>query len=225
MPADRRKPLHSDFEMHLQKQPYTVDLDGFSLDVDEDVFPPDLGLCAQNMSRLCQQYAARIALDMGCGSGYLALSLHRSGISEVWASDIHFPAVACAQKNVKRNAPDGGIHVLQSDLFSNIPDSIKFDLIVFNQPFGPGEGEPVCGCGSDGGYEITKRFLLEMPSHLSQGGVAVMAFSDREPERNSPDHVARELGYPIKTLLHKYYGEANNYVFEIRPPSDSSSAR
>ena len=44
-----------------------------------------------------------------------------------------------------------------------------------------------------------------------------MAFSDREAAEHSPDRVATELGYPAKTLLHAYYGEANNYIFEIRP--------
>lgn len=216
--ASRHETLHPEFVTHLQQQPYTVILDGFTLDVDEDVFPPDLGLCAQNMARLCQLYAARSALDMGCGSGYLALSLQRSGVPEVWASDIHLPAVRCAAKNVDRNGSAGSIRVLQSDLFDGLPANVTFDLIVFNQPFGPAATEPVCGCGTDGGYEITKRFLLAAPAYLNPKGVLLMAFSDREPSRHSPDQVARELGYPVKTLLHKYYGGANNYVFEIRCP-------
>jgi hypothetical protein len=29
--------------------------------------------------------------------------------------------------------------------------------------------------------------------------------------------VAAELGYPVRTLYHAYYGEANNYIFEILP--------
>jgi release factor glutamine methyltransferase len=217
MPTDRHKPLHPEFRKYIERQPYSIVLDGFSLDVDEDVFPPDMGFCAQNMSRLCQNYSVRTALDMGCGTGYLALSLNRSGVSEVWASDIHLPAVICARKNVARNKSAGTIHVVQSDLFESIPDAIKFDLIVFNQPFGPGDGQPICGCGDDGGYDITLRFLKEAPKYLNQDGIVMMAFSDREPARNSPDHVARELGYPVQTLLHKYYGEANNFVFEIRP--------
>ena len=64
---------------------------------------------------------------------------------------------------------------------------------------------------------ITKRFLQQAPAHLRPGGVVMMAFSDREPTEHSPDRVAEELGYPVKTLLHAYYGEANNYIFEIRP--------
>jgi hypothetical protein len=29
--------------------------------------------------------------------------------------------------------------------------------------------------------------------------------------------VAAELGYPVSVLLDEYYGEANNYIYEIRP--------
>jgi release factor glutamine methyltransferase len=154
---------------------------------------------------------------MGCGSGYLALAMKRSGVEQVWASDIHRPAVECTRKNARENDFVGPIHVVLSDLFENIPASVKFDLIVFNQPFGPGQGQPICGCGSDGGYQITKRFLLQVPRYLRPGAVVLMAFSDREPAEHSPDRVAHELGYPVSVLLHANYNQANNFIYEIRP--------
>jgi len=176
----------------------------------QHVFPPDLGQCAQNLARVAARYQPRVALDMGCGTGYLALMLHRQGVSQVWASDVHPPAVACARKNVNRNAPQASVQVIHSDLFHNVPASIQFDLIVFNQPFGPGRGDTVCGCGPDGGSNITRRFLLAAPSHLSPQGVILMAFSDRVPEEHSPRTIAEGLGYHVQTVLRAYYGEANN---------------
>jgi hypothetical protein len=44
----------------------------------------------------------------------------------------------------------------------------------------------------------------------------MMAFSDRAPPENDPDLVARELGYTTTTLLHAYYDESNNFIYEIR---------
>jgi release factor glutamine methyltransferase len=209
--------IHSEFQHYIDQQPYSVELDGLQFIIDNDVFPPDMGHCSKNMARLAQDYHAQSALDMGCGSGYLALSLKRSGVSEVWASDIHEPAVECARRNVQMNPSVGPVHVVQGDLFENIPTNLKFDLIVFNQPFGPGQGDTVCGCGPDGGYRIARRFMLQAAHRLNPGGVLMMSFSDREPFENSPDRVAAELGYPVRTLLHAYYGDANNYIFEIRP--------
>jgi release factor glutamine methyltransferase len=217
MPADHPRPLHPEFQRLIDRQPYSVTLDGLRLTVDKDVFPPDLGRCAQNLARLAARYAPRVALDMGCGSGYLALALKRNGAGQVWAADLHPPAVACARKNVEQNPDVGPITVVRSDLFEQIPPSVTFDLILFNQPFGPGDERRVCGCGPDGGYQISKRFLVEAPARLSPGGVALMPFSDREPPENDPRRVAEELGYPVATLLHLYYNEANNYIYEIRP--------
>ena len=208
--------VHPDFAQLLAMQPYTVTMDGLVITVDEDVFPPDLGRCARNMARICAEYHPRHALDMGCGSGYLALALKQQGVPEVWAVDLHEPAISCTRKNVRQNPHVGPISVAVSDLFSAIPPSVRFDLIVFNQPFAPADAEELCGCGPDGGYEITKRFLAETPTRLSAGGCVVMAFSDRAPRENDPALVARELDYPVVTLLHAYYGEANNYVYEIR---------
>lgn len=216
MNAPQKPAIHPEFQRYIDRQPYQVELDGFLLNVENDVFPPDMGQCAQNLAKLCGEYPAQVALDMGCGSGYLALALKRAGIAEVWASDIHPPAVACARRNFELNRSVGPINLVAGDLFSSIPVEVKFDLVIFNQPFGPGK-DTVCGCGTDGGYQITRRFLLEATQRVSDAGAIIMAFSDREPAENSPDAVARELGLPVKTLFHAFYGGANNYIFEIRP--------
>jgi glycosyltransferase involved in cell wall biosynthesis/SAM-dependent methyltransferase len=210
--------IHPEFQKYIDRQPYTLDFDGFQLTVEHDVFPPDMGRCATNMARLLRSYHAKRALDMGCGSGYLAMAMKRAGIEEVWAADVHEPAVICARRNVAQNFDSTAIHVLQSDLFKSISPEITFDLIVFNQPFGPGNGTTVCGCGADGGYQITRRFLLEVPRFLSERGVVMMAFSDREAMEHSPERVAKELGYPVKIILHAFYGGANNYIYEMHPP-------
>src|SRR5262245_26286153 len=80
------------YQALLDKQPYTVTLNGLTLEVHRDVFPPDLGRCAQNLARVAAGYAANSALDMGCGSGFIALSLKQAGVANVWAVDIHPPA-------------------------------------------------------------------------------------------------------------------------------------
>jgi len=217
MEVSQKQKIHPEFQRYIDRQPYTVVLDGLRFIIDNDVFPPDMGRCSQNLARIAQGYQAQTVLDMGCGSGYLALSMKHSGVAEVWATDIHEPAVECARRNVKLNDAVGPVQVVQGDLFENIPATLKFDLIIFNQPFGPGQGDTVCGCGPDGGYRIVRRFLTQAADRLTPDGVVIMAFSDREPVENSPGRVAAELGYPVSVLLDAYYGDANNYIFEIRP--------
>src|SRR5829696_2358715 len=146
--------LHPEFARLLESQPYTVVMDGLVITVAEDVFPPDLGRCARNMAKVCAEHRPRRALDMGCGSGYLALALKQQGVPDVWALDVHEPAVACTTRNLEQNPHAGPLTVALSDLFDAVPPSIGFDLVVFNQPFAPAADQAVCGCGSDGGYDI-----------------------------------------------------------------------
>jgi len=208
--------VHPEFARLLELQPYTVVIDGLVITVDEDVFPPDLGWCARNMAKICAEYRPQRARDMGCGTGYLALALKQQGVPDVWALDVHEPAISCTSKNLEQNAHLGPLTIALSDLFAAVPRSVAFDLVVFNQPFAPAAAEPLCGCGSDGGYEISRRFLVEARSSLTPGGSVVMAFSDRAAPENDPARVARGLGYATRTLLHAYYEESNNFIYEIR---------
>ena len=145
--------VHHEFAQLLELQPYTVVIDSLVITVEEDVFPPDLGQRARNLAKVCAEYRPRRALDMGCGSGYLALALKQQGVPDVWALDAHEPAVACTRKNLEQNAARRPDHCRGERPVRRCPAvDRKFDLVVFNQPFAPAAGDAVCGCGSDGGY-------------------------------------------------------------------------
>ena len=74
-------------------------------------------------------------LDIGTGSGCIALSLAQALPSaQIYALDIANSALELAQKNAELNQIKN-ITFLQSDLFSNLPADIKFDLIVSNPPY------------------------------------------------------------------------------------------
>ncbi len=206
------------YQVLLDKQPYTVTLNGLMLEVHRNVFPPDLGRCAQNMARLACEYRPTSALDMGCGSGFIALSLRQAGVADVWASDIHRPAVDCAARNRHLNPHVGPITLIQSDLFDQFPASVRFDLIVFNQPFGPGREERRCGCGPDGGALISRRFLETAPAFLAPGGLVLMAFSDHQADEHDPRHAAADLRYAVSTILDLQYNQSRNFVYSMRPP-------
>jgi release factor glutamine methyltransferase len=205
------------YQALLDKQPYTVELDGLTLEVHRNVFPPDLGRCALNLAQLACAHPARSALDMGCGSGFIALSLKRAGVVDVWASDIHQPAIDCTARNRQLNPHVGPITLIRSDLFEQFPTTARFDLIVFNQPFGPGREERRCGCGPDGGATISRRFLETAPAFLNPNGVVMMAFSDRQASEHDPKRAAEDLGYDVSTLLDVEYNAARNFIYAMRP--------
>lgn len=218
-----RKPIHPELQERVDAQPYEIEMDGLRILVDKEVFPPDLGRCARNLARLAADYKPRAFLEMGCGAGYVALYVAKRGAEAVWASDIHPPAVACARHNALANGLSQ-VTVAQGNLFGGIPSDIRFDLIAFNQPFGPGPDEGFCGCGPDGGQEICRRFLTEARDRLNPDGAALMCFSDREDASHDPAAAARELEWSVKTALQLNYNGANNFIYELRPGRSAPAA-
>jgi len=74
-------------------------------------------------------------LDIGTGSGAIGLSLARAlPNATVIATDISLDALKLSTKNTEKNNITN-IHLIESDLFENIPKKDKFDLIVSNPPY------------------------------------------------------------------------------------------
>ena len=74
-------------------------------------------------------------LDIGTGSGCIALSLAQAfPTAQIYAVDIASSAIELAQKNAIENKVKN-IAFLESNLFENLPENLKFDLIVSNPPY------------------------------------------------------------------------------------------
>lgn len=70
-------------------------------------------------------------LDVGTGSGVLAVAAEQLGVGSVLATDIDAVAVASAEKNIALN-PVSHITVVASDLLRSVPDDQQFDLVLAN---------------------------------------------------------------------------------------------
>lgn len=74
-------------------------------------------------------------LDIGTGSGCIALALaYNLPLATVIAIDNSALAVALAKKNLKKYNLSN-VHIIESDLFDNIPTDITFDIIISNPPY------------------------------------------------------------------------------------------
>lgn len=114
-------------------------------------------------------------LELGCGSGALALMAARCGW-KVTAGDIDPLAVVTAQANAQRNGLSVDVH--QSDLFAAF-ERQRFDRVVFNLPFyhkaTVAQGEIAL---ADTGGALAKRFLDEARGYLNPNGYLVFSYSN-----------------------------------------------
>jgi len=102
------------------------------------------GVCsAEEDTRLLAQVSAEVApaggrcLDLGTGSGYVAIYLAQRGL-QVDATDISERALSLARQNAARNGV--AVNLFRSDLFSATEG--LYDVIAFNPPMNPAESEP-----------------------------------------------------------------------------------
>lgn len=132
-----------------------------------DVYEPsdDSFLLAENL--IAQK--GDFCLDVGCGSGILAVELAKRGCSVV-AVDVNPKAVELTARNARLNGVGRQIEVRESDLFENVPE--KFDFIVFNTPYLPVTDEGVLAKAWSGGegFKVIHKFLSEVSGHLNKDG-------------------------------------------------------
>lgn len=143
--------------------------------------PSDCHLLAATARDLNLTVGARV-LDVFTGSGALAISAALDGAAAATAVDISRRAVA----SVKINARLNGVRVraLRGDLFAPV-DGERFDLVLANPPYVPGDSDELPAHGSarawEGGIDgrlLVDRFCAEVGRVLAAGGSALMVHSE-----------------------------------------------
>ena len=126
----------------------------------------------------------RRVLDLCTGNGSLAVIAAMAYPEiEVDAADISPEALALARINVARHGLETRIRVIESDLFSALPE--RYDLILCNPPYVPEDSmralpaeyraEPALAlAGGRDGMDLIRRIVAEASDHLSDFGVLVL---------------------------------------------------
>ncbi len=111
------------------------------------VVRPHYGVFAPTKPAYCELLASfaktrrfAAALDVGTGTGVLALLLAKSGcVGRVDATDVAPAAVACARENVALHNSTDVVLVHEADLFPS--GGAPYNLIVFNPPWLPAKAK------------------------------------------------------------------------------------
>jgi len=109
-------------------------------------------------------------LDVGTGTGVLALVAARKGARKVVATDILDKAVENARLNVRRLDLSEVVEVRDAgNLFEPAPE--QFDVIIFNPPWIVGEPRTTYDRAIyDPGGSVLSGFMSEVTNHLREGG-------------------------------------------------------
>lgn len=116
--------------------------------------------CLVALDRLARRRRFARPLDMGCGSGILALAMAHLWPAKVTAADIDPESVRVARFNARRNRVGARVAAMPSDGYRNpaLRRRRPYDLIVANIL-----ARPLC------------RMAPRLNSHLAPGGVAVLS--------------------------------------------------
>ena len=184
-----------------QRQPIAYltgrrDFYGHSFLVNEQVLVPrpESEVILAILDELMQANHPRTVLDVGTGSGCLAISIKLTNPDlAVSACDISDSALLVARRNAARLLPSGQqIKFYQSDLLSDLPVGSQFDLIVANLPYlSPVKNglspelayEPAIALyADDDGLSLIKQLVATAPARLTPGGYLLLEMNTKQIE-------------------------------------------
>ena len=115
------------------------------------------------------------ALDMGTGTGVLALVAAKLGARRVVATDANPRAVENARANADLLGFRNRIDVREAgDLFAPVEDE-RFDIVIFNAPWMEGSPRTLYDTAIyDEDHRLLRRFIAELPRHLKPEGVGLL---------------------------------------------------
>lgn len=129
---------------------------------------------------------SKTVLEIGTGTGWLALHCLNKGAAFAVATDINPVAVANARYNAERFGLSKLLDVRlvpmdDSSAFAVIGESERFDLILSNPPWENREPSAIDEYALyDPGFELLDSLLKDLRQHLKPGGKALLAYGSVE---------------------------------------------
>lgn len=125
--------------------------------------------------------------DIGTGSGAIGVSVAKYCKSaKVYATDISKAAIGVAESNAEKHGVKERISFYLGDLFSPIPEGIKFDLILSNPPYIKtseikdlqpeiSKYEPAGALdGGPDGLDYYRKIISQAPNYLADSGYLLL---------------------------------------------------
>jgi release factor glutamine methyltransferase len=156
-------------------------LGDLDLVVPPDVFHPGIFLTSRMFSAFLRSLnlKGKSVVEIGTGSGILALSAARAGARSVLALDINPAAVNAARGNAARNGLSGVVSARTSDLLSAVERNEIFDVVISSPPSFSGEPRDMADRAWHAGpsYRDIADLFKQASQHLADHGVMYLLLS------------------------------------------------
>jgi len=118
-------------------------------------------------------------LDLGCGSGLLAVAAAKLGARQVIATDVDPSALAAARQNAGINGMEGRIELREGSWFEAVGKEDRFDVIVATPPQTPGPAPHGSRYGGWDGTDHLISIVAAAPAYLTpeRGRLWLLAIS------------------------------------------------
>lgn len=193
-------PLYGQWALRYTRKTRRYTRAGMRMEVPAGVFHPGLYFSTPVLTDYLKTIVLKnkTVLDMGCGSGMLALFAAKCG-AQVTAVDINPEAVAVTQRNAAINALK--IAIFESDLFGNIPSDSIFDYMLVNPPYFAAAPRNMAGRAFFAGAQLEyfRDFFSGAAQHLAPGGSILMVLGSG-CDMDSISAFAGQAGFHIATL-------------------------
>lgn len=152
-------------------------VEGLRLIVPDTVYPPaeDSALMVRSLRQL--DLRGKIVLDVGTGTGVLAIAAALAGAERVIATDINPSSRMAVEVNSSRYSVVVEFRI--GDLFEPVQGE-TFDVVLFNPPYLPEEPYPndyaslAWAGGLPRGRRLIDRFLAGLREHMNPNGLALL---------------------------------------------------
>jgi release factor glutamine methyltransferase len=188
---------------------------GLDFEVSRDVLipRPETELIVGAVRERRQRDDVRLIIDVGTGSGCLAVALAREfPDARVLATDVSERALRVATRNATRHAVIDRVRFVRADLLDAITSHA--DVIVSNPPYVPAGVElspdivrfepPVALYSGEEGLTLVERLIRAASARLGPGGLFVMEFGFGQDE--CVQAIAADAGWRDVTIVTDYQG-------------------
>ena len=198
---------------------------GREFQVDKNVLIPrmDTEVLVERLIHDIKQSQKEISvLDIGTGSGAIAITIKKETNAKVFAVDVSEKALEVAKQNAKNFEAD--VLFVQSDLFEAVSD-LKVDIVVSNPPYIETDvvqtldkevvsNEPILALdGGADGLDFYKRIIKDAKQHLNAGGKVYFEIGYNQGESVSK---LLEKDYEDIEVIKDYEGNDRVVIAKLR---------